>query len=300
MSGVGATPAKRPLGELIMPAAAPGLSVFGPRFEQLIDGLQAGLSAQVSAEAPTRLGIQPVIPRAIVERAGYVESFPHLLGAVHTYEGDEQRWRELAKEMEAGRDWSAEHRMSDAVVLPAVCYHVYPQLQGERLEDPCLVDITGHCYRHERSHEPGRMRSFRMREFVRIGDPEAVVAWREAWLERAREWLVSLGLDAEVEAATDPFFGGTARLMQPLQEREQLKWELVAAVDSDTRQAVASSNYHKDHFGNTFDIEAGDEAAHSACAAFGLERIALAVLNVHGEDPANWPAALDAAAGERT
>jgi seryl-tRNA synthetase len=275
--------------KMIMPAAVPGLSAFGPKFEQLIDGLQGELSKQAAGEVPTRLGIQPVIPRSIVERAGYVEAFPHLLGTVHTYEGDDREWRRLAKEMEAGRDWSAEHRMSDVVVLPAVCYQVYPQLEGARLERPCLFDISGYCYRHERSHEPGRMRSFRMREFVRVGDAKRVREWREAWLERGREWLCSLGLDVSVEAATDPFFGGAARLMQPLQEREQLKWELVTKVDGETRQAVASSNYHKDHFGSTFQIEAGGETAHSACAAFGLERIALAVLNAHGENPTDWP-----------
>lgn len=284
------------LDELIMPAGAPGLSLFGPRFEELIDGLQADLSKQAVGEAPTRLGIQPVIARSTVERAGYVEAFPHLLGAVHTYEGDDRQWRSLTKEMEAGRDWSSEHRMSDAVVLPAVCYQVYPQLEGAKLEQACLFDITGYCYRHERSHEPGRMRSFRMREFVRLGEPEEVREWREAWLERGREWLASLGLDISVEAATDPFFGAAARLMQPLQEREQLKWELVTNVDAGTRQAVASSNYHKDHFGSTFEIQVAGGAAHSACAAFGLERIALAVLNTHGDSPENWP--FGAAAGE--
>lgn len=282
--------------ELIMQAGAPGLSVFGPTFEELIDALQSDLSKQAAGEAPIRLGIQPVIARSIVERAGYVEAFPHLLGAVHTYEGDDRQWRALAREMEAGRDWSSEHRMSDTVVLPAVCYQVYPQLEGARLDRTCLFDITGYCYRHERSHEPGRMRSFRMRELVCIGAPKDVVEWREAWLERGREWLASLGLDVSIEAATDPFFGGAARLMQPLQEREQLKWELVTNVDTETRQAVASSNYHKDHFGSTFEIRAADGVAHSACAAFGLERIALAVLNVHGESPESWP--FGAAAGE--
>lgn len=277
------------LDDLIMEGAAPGLSVFGPKFEELIDGLQRDLSKQATAEEPTRLGIQPVIPSAVLERAGYVEAFPHLLGSVHTYEGDDRQWRALAKEMQAGRDWSAEHRMSDVAVLPAVCYQVYPQLEGAQLGEACLFDITGYCYRHERSHEPGRMRSFRMREFVRVGEAGETKEWRESWLELGRQWLTSLGLDVSVEAATDPFFGGAARLMQPLQESEQLKWELVAEVDAGTRQAIASSNYHKNHFGSTFEIEAGGEPAHSACAAFGLERIALAVLNAHGNDPASWP-----------
>lgn len=283
--------------ELISSAGAPGLSVFGPSFERLIDGLQRSLSVEAAREEMTRLGIQPVIARSIVEQAGYVESFPQLLGCVHTYEGDETQWPGLVEEMQAGADWSSEHRMSDVVVLPAVCYHVYPQLAEARLERPCVFDISGYCYRHERTHEAGRMRAFRMREFVRLGTPGQAQEWRDAWLQRAQVWLASLGLEVEIEAAADPFFGGAARLMQPLQEREQLKWELVVPVDGETRQAVASSNYHKDHFGRTFRIEAEGRPAHSACAAFGLERIALAILNAHGEDPNNWPDVLGAQTG---
>jgi seryl-tRNA synthetase len=278
-----------PFDELIMEGEVPGLAVYGPRFEELIDALQASLAEQAASEAPTRLGIQPVISRSLVERAGYVEAFPHLLGLVNTYEGDERQWRSLVAEMEAGRDWSEEHRMSDVAVLPAVCYQVYPHLEDEELAEPCMVDITGYCYRHERSHEPGRMRSFRMREFVLVGEASAVAEWRGEWLERARLWLTSLGLQVAVEPATDPFFGGAARLLGPLQESDQLKWELIVDLDPGVRQAIASSNYHKDHFGRTFRIGAGGEPAHSACAAFGLERIALAVIHRHGESPENWP-----------
>jgi seryl-tRNA synthetase len=285
------------LNEFMMEGGAPGLSVYGSRFEELVERLQRSLSEAAVGDDPIRLGVQPVIARSIVERAGYVEAFPQLLGSVHSYEGDERRWRQLASEMEAGRDWSAEHKMSDVVVLPAICYHVYPQLEGADLElSGCVFDLNGYCYRHERSQEPGRMRSFRMREFVRVGAPPEVREWRQAWLERAHAWLLSLGLDVEIEAATDPFFGGAAKLMKPLQEDEQLKWELIASMGSGTRQAIASSNYHKDHFGSTFGIHAGGDSAHTACAAFGLERIAMAVIHQHGESPESWPLE---AAGEK-
>jgi seryl-tRNA synthetase len=191
--------------------------------------------------------------------------------------------------MKAGRDWSSEHQMSDVAVLPAACYQVYPLFDGAELDSTQLVDVTGRCYRHERSHELGRMRSFRMREFVCVGEAGDAIARREAWLESAREWLSSLGLDISIEVATDPFFGGTSTLMKPLQKSEHLKLELLAPLDAGTRQAIASSNYHKGHFGSAFNICAGGETAHSACAAFGLERIALAIVHAHGDSPENWP-----------
>ena len=49
--------------------------------------------------------------------------------------------------------------------------------------------------------------------------------------------------------------------------------------------AVASFNYHQDHFAATYGIVIeGGEAAHTACLGFGLERITLALLREHGLD----------------
>ena len=54
--------------------------------------------------------------------------------------------------------------------------------------------------------------------------------------------------------------------------------------------ALASTNYHEDHFGHPFSLRTPDgEHAHSACIGFGLERITLALLSTHGLDPAAWP-----------
>ena len=92
-----------------------------------------------------------------------------------------------------------------------------------------------------------------------------------------------------VEPASDPLFGAVKRLMEPMQRSEQLKWELVVDVAPQLPQAVISSNYHKDLFAAEFDIRAGGECAHTSCTAFGLERLALAVIHAHGPDPAAWP-----------
>jgi seryl-tRNA synthetase len=61
-------------------------------------------------------------------------------------------------------------------------------------------------------------------------------------------------------------------------------------ISTDSPTAIASANYHLDHFGVPFAIRTADgEAAHSACIGFGLERITLALLRTHGLDPADWP-----------
>jgi hypothetical protein len=73
------------------------------------------------------------------------------------------------------------------------------------------------------------------------------------------------------------------------------KFELRVPVDGDLIQAVASANYHKDHFGEAFGFTAGGVVGQTACTAFGIERIALALINAHGPQTDRWPTALRAA-----
>jgi seryl-tRNA synthetase len=91
--------------------------------------------------------------------------------------------------------------------------------------------------------------------------------------------------------ANDPFFGRGGRVMKATQREQELKYELVVPITSREKPtAVASCNYHVDHFGVAFDIRTADgEVAHTACVGFGYERIALALFNTHGMDPDLWP-----------
>jgi seryl-tRNA synthetase len=193
-----------------------------------------------------------------------------------------------------GDPWMQRHEPSDVVLLPAACYHVYPQLAKATLAAPAVFDVTGYCYRHERVAEAGRLRSFRMRELVRIDSPASTLGWRDGWIERASSWLRSFGLTVSVVPASDPFFGSAARMMGALQRTEQLKWELVTEVADGLSQAVVSCNCHKDHFAAEFGFQLRDGEAHTSCVAFGLERIALAILYQHDADRNHWPAELNA------
>jgi hypothetical protein len=51
-----------------------------------------------------------------------------------------------------------------------------------------------------------------------------------------------------------------------------------------------SFNYHRDHFGLTWNIEGEDGPAHTSCVAFGMDRLAVALFCVHGIDLTRWPA----------
>ena len=67
---------------------------------------------------------------------------------------------------------------------------------------------------------------------------------------------------------------------------------------ADKPTACMSFNYHRDHFGETWGMRSDDgETAHTACVAFGIDRLAVALFATHGAESRNWPAAVRAALG---
>jgi seryl-tRNA synthetase len=165
-------------------------------------------------------------------------------------------------------------------------------MTGTLPADGRLVTMLNWVYRHEPSPEPTRMQSFRVREFVRVGTPEQVMAWRDMWLQRGVALLTSLGLPAKADVASDPFFGRGGKILAVNQKEQKLKFEVLVPVISETDPtAVCSFNLHGDHFGSAFDIRTPDGAtAHTACLGFGLERVTMALFRTHGFDPSRWPA----------
>ena len=159
-----------------------------------------------------------------------------------------------------------------------------------------MVDAGGtYVFRNEPSGDPARLQAFHQREIVRIGEPETVVEWRNHWRELALDLFRSVGLDAHPDVASDPFFGRTGRLLARSQRAQELKFEVLVPIAGPEPTAVASFNYHQDHFSSVYGIEVatpdgGDRTAHTACLGFGLERITLALVRLHGLDQDRWPA----------
>jgi seryl-tRNA synthetase len=289
-------PADGPGGGLL-PTEVPGVYLFGASFEAVVTLLRRGIAALAAGERFHRLQLPPVISRRTIEQAGYVKAFPQLLGTVHRYAGDSLAWARLAPLVDSGGGWHADQEISDLVLLPAACYPVYATLAGSTMDSPAKFAVEAPCFRQEASSEVGRLRSFRMAELVTAAAEDYCVRWRGEWLDRVGGWLTALSLDVAVEVADDPFFGPGRKIYQAAQRLQELKLELRVPVSGDTVQAVASANLHKDHFGEAFGFSCADPAGaggtavgHTSCIAFGLERIALALINVHGPRPDRWPA----------
>jgi seryl-tRNA synthetase len=258
---------------------SPGIVLSTAPFEHVIGELRTEIDDLVVEAAPVTVIAPPVISRDTIERAGYVESFPHLLGTIHNFDGDNRDWGSLRADARPGGSWHRRQGITDVVLAPAACYHIYPLLADKPVNQVGTTFVVEcYCYRHEPTAELGRLRAFRMRELVYFGSARDCSDWRDHWLDRTRTWLTKLDIAAETRMATDPFFGPGAALMRQSQTQQSLKLELVAPVSGDQQQAVISGNYHRDHFGQKFRIRTSAQRwAHSACIAFGLERLALAV-----------------------
>ncbi|RKE22674.1 hypothetical protein [Streptomyces sp. TLI_171] len=269
--------------------AAPGVQLQPAAYEKLLGALRDSIGRLAAEESFERLVVPPVISRATIERAGYAASFPNLLGTVHSYTGSAADWRRLSPLIAEDGPWHVQQEISDLVLLPAACYPVYATLAGRDLEQPVRFSVEAQCFRQEATAEAGRLRTFRMAELVTAGTAEHCQNWREHWLQRVADWMETLGLKPSIELADDPFFGGGRRIYQAAQRAQELKFELRVPVAEGLPQAIASANIHKDHFGEAFEFTAGGERGNTACTAFGLDRIALALLHTHGSRPVDWP-----------
>jgi seryl-tRNA synthetase len=277
---------------LFRPMGVGGVYARTGLFEGVIDGLTALISRYRPSDAEV-FKFPPVMSRAHVEKSGYLKSFPHLLGCVNCLHGTELEIRAVVESAGTGKDWAAALRATDLVLAPAACYPIYPMVasRGAVPAGGLRFDVTCDCFRHESSHELGRFQSFRMREYVCVGSPDDVVDFRERWKIRAIELANQLALPHQTTAASDPFFGRAGKLMAVSQVEQELKFELLIPINSvENPTACMSFNYHQGHFGETWGIEtASSGVAHTACVAFGMDRLALAIFATHGVDLGKWP-----------
>jgi len=276
---------------LIVPVGVPGAFGRGAVFEDVLERFNTLVSQLARDDHAEVYTFPPVISRAVLEKVKFLDSFPHLCGAVYSFFGKEAQAKALAARVNGGKPWGDLLGITDLVMNPAACYPVYPSFSGTLPEAGRQVTMLNWVYRHEPSAEATRMQSFRVREFVRAGTPSQVLEWRDLWLQRGLTLLTSLGLPARAEVAADPFFGRGGKLLAVNQKEQQLKFEvLVPVISAGEPTAVCSFNFHQEHFGTTFGIRTADgRTASTACLGFGLERIVMALFRTHGFDPKDWP-----------
>jgi len=279
---------------LLLPSGIDGIYARTAAFEDVVDGLAALISRHREPGTEV-LRFPPVMSRRQLEKSGYLKSFPHFLGCVCCLHGAENEVRAAVESFEAGGEWTPALSAADLVLSPAACYPVYP-LVASRGEVPAaglLFDVASDCFRREPSRDLDRLQSFRMREYVCVGTPEQIGDFRRRWMTRAQALAGQLGLPYRLDAASDAFFGRGGKLMAMSQIEQALKFELLVPLRSAADPtACMSFNYHRDHFGTTWNLrDKAGQVMHTGCVAFGMDRLALALFATHGLDLRDWPTA---------
>jgi seryl-tRNA synthetase len=296
----GVDPQPALLDTLFRPMGADGVYARTQLYEDVVERLTAMITRERDAKAEV-FRFPPVMSRRDLEKGGYLKSFPNLLGCACALHGSEADIRAAADRAATGGDWTTSLAPTDLVLSPAACYPVYPiaAARGAVPAEGYLFDVACDCFRREPSRDLDRLQSFRMREYVRVGTPEQITSFRESWLTRAQNLAAELALPCKVEQASDPFFGRTGQMMAIAQLQQSLKFELLVPLHSETRPtACMSFNYHRDHFGLTWDLaDAEGAVSHTGCVAFGMDRLAVAMFWTHGLDTKAWPASARAALG---
>jgi seryl-tRNA synthetase len=266
---------------------ARGLTGIRGRARELMERIAFSLAELANEETSDEWSVPSGISFATLERAEYFASFPQWLTAASHLSDDSSVLEGIANSDSPGSAARSAMQQPDAALSPAVCYHTYERLAGQRVTSPTLMTAESVCWRHEgdRLAPLERGWAFRMREIVCLGTPGEVEEFRQRWMVRSVAFAESLGLTVEIVQATDPFFAPTARGKAALQRIKALKHELTIRFPNGSTMAIASFNNHERFFGESFGISLENASiAASGCVAFGIERWLLAVLAKHGVD----------------
>jgi seryl-tRNA synthetase len=270
---------------LLIGTGVDGVLGRGAVFEQILSRFDTVISRWGAENGAEKVHFPPVMSRAHLEKNGYLKSFPQLAAALHGFHCDAH-----------GHVQDGEDLPTGLMMVPAACYPIYPMVadRGKLPAGGTLFDVHSWCFRREPSEDAPRLQSFRMHEYVRMGSPEDVLEFREAWIARAQALYASLQLPFTLDVANDAFFGRTGRILASSQRERNLKFELLVPVTSDTEPtACCSFNYAEDRFTDVWGIGmANGDKAYCGCVAFGMERTTLALFRHHGFDPSIWPSAV--------
>lgn len=285
---------------LFRPMGADGVYGRTGLYEDVVERLAAFITRHREPGTEV-LRFPPVMTRSMIEKSGYLKSFPNLLGCVCGLHGTEAEIRSAVGRFEAGGDWTTSLSPADLVLTPAACYPVYPLVAGRGPvpANGLRFDVASDCFRREPSRDLDRLQSFRMREYVCIGTPDDVTNFRERWISRAQAMTTQLGLSHTVDQASDPFFGRVGQMRAVSQLQQSLKFELLVPVHSAEKPtACMSFNNHREHFGAVWNIrDHAGNLAHTGCVAFGMDRLAIAMFATHGLGVETWPETVRAALG---
>ena len=241
---------------VLLPTGVAGVYGRSAAFEDTVERIDRLVTAYGADDSPEVMRFPPILNRSDFERSGYLQSFPHLAGTIHSFAGTEPAHRGMLDTIADGGDWSAAFAATRLVLTPAACYPVYPMLAGSLPGSGRLVDVMSYCFRHEPSEDAGTnadVPDARARAGRRSGNSHGVArvvgGARRVLHRRARPRR------GTPTSASDPFFGRGGKLLAVNQSDQRLKLrDLRSHRERRQPTAIISLNYHQDHFGEAFAI----------------------------------------------
>ncbi|HEY9416983.1 MAG TPA: hypothetical protein VIQ30_19670 [Pseudonocardia sp.] len=257
---------------------ADGLAILGPGDIALRAEIEAEFAVLTSGFGALEVELPRLISIDDAASIDYFHNFPQLGMAVSGLIDPDA----ISRRAKAGDPGVEVSDLDEPrYVLPsAACYGLYFALRGVTVPDITLYTLRGNCFRRETHYTKlDRLLGFTMREVVAVGNRDAVEDFVTSAHGVLRNSAESFGIEAELVAATDPFFepNGARAKMQRL---FPVKHELV----SNRGVALASANYHRNFFGERCGIRLADgEPAYTGCLGFGIERWISEVTQRRGE-----------------
>lgn len=154
----------------------------------------------------------------------------------------------------------------DFALLPATCYKVYLKLQNTEIASKKVIGCEAHCFRHEdKPLDKFRHFNFTMKEFVCLGSEKDARCHIEFGLTEITMLLNALNIPFDCVEASDPFFdaeSSPAILSKLIPTKREFLFD---------GHAIASVNFHRNYFGEKFNISHSGFPVNTSCIAFGIE-----------------------------
>lgn len=260
----------------------------------LFKGLDSLFKSRATQLGASDLVLPTLMSYSHLHRSGYLQDFLHHVHLVSHLPEQMEVLERLKVSGQASEQVGKELLPPEYVLSPTVCHHLYCALAEQGLKSNLFAATAMcSCFRHEGRATRGlrRLREFRMREIIFLGQPVEVSTQRSRMLQLLQELLTLLDLQASLVTASDPFFADVYSKQRLFAVSFETKIEVKAYLPGDQDWfAIGSLNAPKDYLTKRFDIRTPDgQLAHSCCLAFGLDRFCLAVLAQCGIEPEDWP-----------
>ena len=107
---------------LLVRLGIPGVYGLSGKFEDVIERFERYVTRMGSHLQPEVIRFPPLLGRHSYQATDHLETFPNLMGSVHSFTGNEKAHLELIATKASGEDWSRKLEATDVMMTPAACY----------------------------------------------------------------------------------------------------------------------------------------------------------------------------------